>query len=137
MTQNLLQSFGHEVLCLADVSVLHQDIQGSTKHLLHNGSVIATLENDTHGLALGLDGRVIFLHHADLALAAEQNERIERLFLANDLRLAALLGNAIRSLHAELNAFCNILGRKANEDRIRVALDNIGTKLGLHDFLGK
>lgn len=137
VAQNFLQSLGHKRLRLADVSIFQQDIQRTPEHLLHDRSIITTLENDTHGLALGLDVGIIFLHHADLALATEQNERLERLFLANDLRLAALLGNAIRSLHAELNAFRNILGREPNEDRIRISVDHIRTELRLHDFFGK
>lgn len=137
MPQNLLQGLGHKRLCLTDVSVFHEDIQSSAKHFLHNRCIVATLEHDTHGLAFGLDVGVIFLHHADLTLATEQNERIERLFLANHLRLAALFRDTIRSLHSELNAFRNILRWEPNEDRIRVTLHNICTKLRLHDILGK
>ncbi len=137
VAQDLLQRFGHKRLRLANVSVFHQDIQRTPKHFLDDGCIITTLENDAHGLAFGLDGRVIFLHHTDLALATEQNERIERLFLANDLRLAALLGDAICSLHAELNAFCDVLCGEPNEDRVRVSLDDIRSELLFHDLLGK
>ncbi len=137
MAQNLLQSLRDKRLCLANVSVVQQDIQSTAKHLLHNRCIITTLQNDTHGLPLGLDVGVIFLHHADLTLATEQDERIERLFLANDLWLTALLRDAIRSLHTQLNALGDILRRKANEDRVGIALHNIRTKLRLHNILGK
>ena len=137
VTQNLLESFGHKRLSLPNVSIVQQDIQSTSEYFLDNRSVITTLQNNTHGLPLGLDVGVIFLHHADLPLATEQNEWIERLFLANDLRLAALLRNAIRSLHTQLNTFRNVLRRESNEDRIGISLDNIRPKLGLHDILGK
>lgn len=137
MTQNLLQSLRDKRLRLANVSIFQQDIQSTSEYFLDNRSVITTLQNDTHRLPLGLDVGVIFLHHADLTLATEQNERLERLFLTNNLRLTALFRDAIRSLHAQLNAFGDILRREANEDRVGIPLDNIRTKLGLHNILGK
>ena len=131
MVNHLLQFLLDECRTLLDISLLQQDVQCTTEHILHDGCVVATLEDDAHGHALSLGWvRVFLVLHTDVPLSTEEYERVEGLFIGNLVRISGHLGSdRLTRGQPEPNGFRHVLCGELDEDRIGVAIDDFSSEL--------
>ena len=136
--QEIHQLILDKSLSLVDVALLQQNIQCSTKDVLHNRCIVTALEHDTHRYALCLYRiRILLILHSDVALATEEDEWIERLLVGDLVGLSHLSTDASSAVDTHSDGLGNVLGGELNEDRICVPVDNISTELTFGDSSGE
>ena len=123
------------MLSLSHILLGQQHIQSTAKHILHDRCVISSLQHDTHALALGLRVRILLVHHSNVSLSAEEDERIESLLVSNLVGLTALGCNSLTRGDAKSDGLGKVFRGKLDKDRVCISVDDLGAKLCLNHSL--
>ena len=135
--QHIHQLVDHESLCLAHILLGQQHIQRSTVDIFHNRCIVASFQDDAHALAFRLDSCVLFIHQPNVSFTAEEDEREEGFLIRNFVGLAALRSNTLSCGNSESDGLCEVFRGESDEDGIGISVDNLGSKLCLHNSLCK
>ena len=122
-------------MCLSHILLGQKRIQGTSKHVLHNWSIVSSFQHDTHALAFGFRIRIFLIHHSNVSLATEEDERVERLLVGDLVGFAAFGCNSLTRGDAKGDRFGEIFRRELDEDRVRVSVDDLGTILCFNHML--
>ena len=114
--QDIHKLLCHKRLCLSYVLLLHEHVQCSTIHVLHDGCIVSSFQHDPHTLAFRLRSWIFFIHHANVPLTTEENEWEESLLIGNLVWFTALGCNSFPCGDTQTDGFGEILSWESDKD---------------------